>query len=118
MDKLYEEREKKIKEEHKKKLKKEEYVNECIRKVEEEQMQKQVLFLEKEKKREQYIKSVNDTRYNNSLNKTKRIEEKFSITVQNRNKLDELETQKINEMEKKKIQKEEEFNKKKKEEEK
>ena len=74
--------------------------------------------MEKEKKRELIIKSVNDERYNNSLNKTKRIEEKFCATVQNRKTLDEKEMQKINEMEKKKLQKEEVFNKKKKEEEK
>lgn len=50
MDTFYAEREKKIKEEHIKKLKKEEYVNECIKKLEEEQDKKKEEFIKKEKR--------------------------------------------------------------------
>lgn len=50
METFYAEREKKIKEEHIKKLKKEEYVNECIKKLEVEQEQKRKTFSRKKRR--------------------------------------------------------------------
>ena len=89
METFYAEREKKIKEEHIKKLKKEEYVNECIKKLEVEQEQKKEDFLKKEKKRSLILRSIDMDRTKKSMNTTKKNMDKFLQTEQNRQKLEE-----------------------------
>ena len=80
MDTFYAEREKKIKEERVKKLKKEEYVNECIKKLEVEQDKKKEEFLKKEKKRNLILKSIDMEKTKRTLNATKKNMDKYMLT--------------------------------------
>ena len=118
MDTFYAEREKKIKEEHIKKEKKEKYVSECIRKLEIEQDKKKEEFLEKEKKRNLILKSIDVEKTKRTMNTTKKNNDKYLVTEQNRQKLEEEEKDKIDKMNEKREEKEKTYIKKKLEEEK
>ena len=118
MDTFYAEREKRIKEEHIKKQKKEEYVNECIRKLEEEQDKKKEEFFKKEKKRHLILKNIDLQKSQRTMNTTKKNMDKFILTEQNRHNLEEQEKEKIDKMNQTREQKEKVYIKKKLEEEK
>ena len=118
MEIFYLEREKKIKADHKKKLEKEAYVNECIRKLEVEQDNKKKEFILKENKRNLILKSIDIEKTKKSMNTTKKNMDKFLLTEQNRQKLEETEKEKIDKMNQVREQKEKVYIKKKLEEEK
>jgi hypothetical protein len=93
-------------------------VNECIKKSEVEQEQKKEDFLKKEKKRNLILKSIDMDRTKRSMNTTKKNMEKFMVTEQNRQKLEESQKKRIDEMNEKNEKKEKTYFKKKLEEEK
>ena len=93
-------------------------MSECIRKLEIEQDKKKEEFLEKEKKRNLILKSIDVEKTKRTMNTTKKNNDKYLVTEQNRQKLEEEEKDKIDKMNEKREEKEKTYIKKKLEEEK
>ena len=81
-------------------------MNECIKKLEEEQDKKKEEFIKQEKKRNLILKNIDLEKNKKTMDNTKKNMDKFILTEQNRHTLEEKEKVKIDEMNQKREQKE------------